>query len=212
MKRIFQRGITYFMLGLIKLVSFIFFPIKVYGRENFPKEGSFLICPNHISAFDIVPVNLAYGKPIKIMAKKELFKNKFVGGFFSTFGAFAIDRGKADMAAINYAEDMLRDGSPVCIFVEGTRTKDPEARPGRAKAGAALIASQAAVPVVPVGVVYRHKRPRLFSRIRVYIGTPIPAEELTVDKADRGALRRATERIMSEITALWEKGTEQWQK
>ena len=207
------KNIVYYMVcGLLKLLSFIFFPCKAVGVEKIPKGKNFILCPNHISWFDVVPINMAYMRPMNYMAKIELFKNKFVGGILGFFGAFPVNRGAGDKGALDRAGEMLKTDKPMCIFVEGTRTHNADASPGRAKSGAVLLASQAGCDLVPVAIVYKHGRPRLFSSTTVYFGEPLKAEEIKMDGVDRAALRRVSTEIMKRITDMWKAGTEKCRK
>ncbi len=208
----FKHLAYYICCYIIKLFSFVFYPCKAFGLANLPKNKPFIICPNHISMFDVVALNMVYTKPMHYMAKAELFENKLIGGVLSLFGAFPVKRGKGDVGAIQNAKQMLEFDEPMCIFIEGTRTKNSDASPGRAKSGAVLIASSVGCDIVPVAIVYNNSRPRIFSKTYVYFGTPIGSDELQVSSADRNEIRQATDRIMDEIIKMWKVGTEKCRK
>ena len=110
------------------------------------------------------------------------------------------------------AELMLKNNEPMCIFIEGTRTKNSDASPGKAKSGAVLIASSVCCDIVPVAIVYKHAKPRIFSKSYVYFGKPISSTELQIENNDRNDIRKAANRIMSTITDMWKAGTEQCRK
>ena len=204
--------VYYIVCGILKLLSFVFFPCKAVGLENLPKDKNYIICPNHISWFDVVPVSIAYIKPKNYMGKAELFKNKFLGAILKVFGAFPVNRGAGDRGALDMAATMLKSGKPMCIFIEGTRTRNEDASPGRAKSGAVLLASQADCDVVPVAIVYKHGRPRIFSSTTVYFGKPISADEMRIEGLSRADLRRVSTEIMDRITEMWRAGTEKCRK
>ena len=75
------------------------------------------------------------------MAKYEVFKNPIVGGILKSCNAFPIVRGKGDMTAVNYASDLIKQGKILCMFPEGTRSRD--GYPKKAKSGVGLIARNA---------------------------------------------------------------------
>ena len=209
----FLRHLVYYIVcGFLKIISFIFFPCKAVGTENIPKNKVFILCPNHISWFDVVPINMAYLRPMNYMAKMELFKNKFVGGILKFFGAFPVNRGAGDKGALDRAGQMLKTDKPMCIFIEGTRTRNADASPGRAKSGAVLLASQTDCDLVPVAIVYKHGRPRVFSSTTVYFGKPMGADEIKLEGFDRAELRRVSGEIMNRITDMWKAGTEECHK
>ncbi len=203
-----KNAVYYIICYILKFVSLIFYPCTAIGLNNLPKEGPFIICPNHISMFDIIALNMVRIKPMRYMAKAELFKNKIFGGILGFFGAFPVNRGKNDKTAVRSAENMLRSNEPMCIFIEGTRTKSKEGTPGRAKSGAVLIASTVGCDIIPVAIVYKHGRPRIFAKTYVYFGNPIKSDELKIVNGDRNEIRSAADKIMSNITEMWKAGTE----
>ncbi len=142
------------------------------------------------------------------MSKSELFKNKLSAAFFRFCGAFPVNRGQGDTSAIDSAESLVKEGKIFGIFIEGTRTKNPDASPGRAKSGAAVIAASTKSDILPVAVTYKHGRPRIFRRVVVRYGTPIKAEDLVLNDTSRTEIKKITGRIMSDITELWREETE----
>ena len=114
------------VVPLAWLIWPLVFRIRVYGWENLPREGGFIIAPNHISAIDPVFVVLArfWGKKMLILAKEELFeKSAFLRWFLLQVGAIPLARGKADTGALDEAVRDCRAGRGLLIFPEGTRTK-----------------------------------------------------------------------------------------
>ncbi len=210
--KFFKTVVYYIVCSILKLLSFVFYPCKVVGLENIPKDRQFIICANHISMLDIVVLNMVYMRPMHYMAKAELFKNKILGAFFGFFGAFPVNRGTGDMGAIEHAQNLLKDDKPMCIFIEGTRTKNKDGSPGRAKSGAVVIASKVGCDVVPIAIVYKHGRPRIFSSTTIYFGESITSNELQINDNSRADIRKATTLIMDKITEMWKAGTEQCRK
>jgi 1-acyl-sn-glycerol-3-phosphate acyltransferase len=119
-------------------------------------------------------------------------------------GAFPVRRGQRDIAAIETAVGLAREGHPVAMFPEGTRrrkglVKRFEARP---RSGAARIALEAGVPLVPVAVAGTDKLLRL-GKIRVTYGAPVEIDDLR-DREIAAAAAEATERLMAKILELEE--------
>jgi len=84
------------------------------------------------------------------MAKKELFRFRFIGYFIGGFGAFPVHRGQLDRKALYQAEQVLAEGLALVMFPEATRSKNAQLQP--AFPGSALIALRSGVPILPVGI------------------------------------------------------------
>lgn len=191
-------------IARIILLPFVFvcFRPKVTGKENVPRGGGYIICPNHISMFDVFVLLRAFNCQIRYMGKEELFKNPFSALLLKALGGFAVKRGKGDMEAIDKACNILEKGGVFGIFPEGTRSK--EIRPAKGKTGAAMISVRTKAPLLPVSIRYSTGKAKLFCKTYINIGEPIeynpPAEGETL----RSELRKITENLMGTITKLWE--------
>jgi 1-acyl-sn-glycerol-3-phosphate acyltransferase len=153
------------------------------------------------------------GRPPRFLAKDSLFRVPVVGWILRHAGQIPVVRGTRDAAAaVEAAVDAARSGECVIVYPEGTITKDPDLWPMAAKTGAARIALTAGVPVIPMAHwgaqdvmgPYR-KEFKAFPRktMHVLIGAPVDLDDLRTDgEPDAEALREATDRVMSAITAL----------
>ena len=140
----FLRFIYYwFCTFLVSIVSFIFYPCKVYGRENVPKKGGFILASNHESNLDPMLLPVACPRQMRFMAKEELFKNPIFGWVIRTGGGFPVKRGRADRGALNQFIEQLRAGYAVMIFPQGTRGGE------KPQAGVGFLAATSGLPVVP---------------------------------------------------------------
>ena len=179
-------------------VFHLLFPYKIIGKEKLrgQKEG-FVLCANHISLVD--PVYLVYAltrkNRIHIMAKGELFQNKLLGWFFTHVGAFAVNRG-VGAQALKTATKVLENGEALMIFPEGTRSKDGNL--GRGKMGAAMLVNAVDTYVLPVTIVTKGQKVRVFRKTTLIVGDPIvmPAQG---EKTQREHLKECTNLIMSAI-------------
>lgn len=188
---------------LIPIFKLLFF-YKINGKENVPNDGPYIICSNHLSNCDPVFLSITQRRQIYYMAKIELFKNPFMGWLYRQLGAFPVQRGAGDGKAINEAENIVRDGKLLGIFIEGTRSKTGEFL--RPKAGAAIVAHQMNVPVVPVCITPKKKKVRAFQKVIISVGKPITPQELGLEgEAGGEAYRSASRKIMEEIQKLREK-------
>ena len=188
----------YFVVAIVRIAMHIWFNLKFEGRENVPKGKAFVYASNHRSYADPVLVTLAGKGRFSFMAKKELFEKKFFAWLIRSLGAFPVDRGSGDTAAIDKAIDNVRNGTNLLIFPEGTRSKD--GRVGRGKTGVALIAAKSHADVVPVGITFEGKL-HFRSKIIVRVGKPIPAGTLAIDEGltDRELLRALKKNVMPPI-------------
>lgn len=186
------------------LVWHLVFPIKVVGRENLPRDGrGFVLAPNHLSAIDPVFVVIArfWGKKMLVMAKEEVMHvNPFFTWFFHQVGVFGVTRGRGDTSAVDNAIEEVKNGRGLLIFPEGTRSKTGE--PGKLKSGAFVVASAAGVDIVPCRIIYRHGHMRLFSRVRICFGEPIPAEKLFLGEHKSAAKLRENKQLLLDA---WQK-------
>jgi 1-acyl-sn-glycerol-3-phosphate acyltransferase len=141
----------YIGLGLSK----IFWRIKFTGTENIPADSGrgLLIAPNHQTYCDPVWVTLPVKRKFRYMAWDAAFEWFFLGGLMRRLGAFPVNttgkRGKLN--ALKNAVKFLREGSTLIVFPEGEREfADGKFLPF--KPGAAWIALEAGVPILPVTI------------------------------------------------------------
>lgn len=195
-----------FLLAFFKPLFWLLFPYKIVGKENVPPQGDatpLMLCPNHISNLDPVFLLMAMKRHVYYMAKAELFKNKLAAWFVGKkFGAFPVRRGEGDTSAIDTAKEIVQSGKILGIFPEGTRSKDGKL--GRAKSGAALIASQTGAYIVPTAIKAKGQKVRLFHRTTIIFGQPVSPAELHLDIPERPDLRYASRQIMDRIARLLE--------
>ena len=174
-----------FQKFVYQLVSKLFvFPIYKFvfkgtliGRENIPREGSFIVVSNHGSLLDPPLLGHALERNISFMAKEELFKIPFLGFVIKACGAYPVKRGIADKNTIKTACEKLSNNKSIGIFIDGTRQKN--GRVNKPKQGAALLAFKNQKLLLPVALVNSHKLIRFkfcipfFSKIVIKVGKPI---------------------------------------
>lgn len=179
------------------------FRLRARGRENIPSEGGFVLACNHVSSFDPWPLGLPIWPQrfLRFMAKSELYWFPLML-VLNGAGAFPVRRGQADAEAIETAVRLAREGNVVAMFPEGTRrrkglVKRFEARP---RTGAARIALEAGVPLVPAAVQGTDRLLRL-GPLRVVYGAPVDIDDLRSGDV-RDAAHEATARLMARIEEL----------
>jgi 1-acyl-sn-glycerol-3-phosphate acyltransferase len=123
--------------------------LAVSGLDRVPEKGPVIYMGNHQGNFDILALTLAIPRRFSWLAKEELFRVPFFGGAMRRAGYIPLDRsdGRRALKSIDAAARKIREGVSVVIFPEGTRTHDGNLLPF--KKGGFILASRAAVPVVP---------------------------------------------------------------
>jgi 1-acyl-sn-glycerol-3-phosphate acyltransferase len=177
--------------------------LRAEGSENLPAEGGYVLAANHISNLDPWPLGLPLwpSRFLRFMAKSELYWWP-LGRVITAGGGFPVRRGERDLEAINRAIELARQGNVVAMFPHGTRQRKGLVKRYEAKAhtGAARIALEAGVPLVPAAIAGTDRLSKL-GPLRVRYGTPIPLEDLK-DEDPGIAAREATDRLMAEIDRL----------
>jgi putative phosphoserine phosphatase/1-acylglycerol-3-phosphate O-acyltransferase len=196
---------------VVRPEAFPYARFDITGTERIPRSGPILIASNHRSYFDVVALALIaarIGRPVRFLAKRELFDAPVVGRVTRAIGGIPVDRGSGSDRPLREATAALRAGEVVIILPEGTIPRgeaffDPKLR---GKTGTARLAIATGAPVVPVGLwgtervwprsgrlpnVTAVKDP---PKIRVRVGWPI-------DLSGPDAVAD-TERLMDEISVL----------
>ena len=179
------------------------FRLRATGSENLPREGGFVLAANHWSNFDPWPlgVPLFPGRFLRFMAKSELFWFP-LSAIIRAGGGFRVRRGERDEQAISTAVDLCRHGHAVVMFPEGTRRRKGLRKRFEARwhTGAARIALEAEVPLVPAGISGTERLSRL-GPLRVAYGAPVDVDDLHGLPIDERA-QMATDRLEEAIGRL----------
>lgn len=183
-------------VAVVKTFMKFWFKIDLVNYERFEKvKTGCIVAPNHISAWETVIMPVLSKKVMYMMAKEELFKNKIVGGFLKQMKAFPIARKKNDLGAIKSCVKLLKEGKAICMFPEGTRSKDGTMN---FKTGVSMIAHSAKVPVIPVGIVAENNF-RFRSVVHVVYGEPIYFTDYYDKKINKQDLTEMTDKIKNGV-------------
>ena len=176
---------------------------RAVGVEHMPHEGGLVLAANHSSNFDPWPLGIPLfpRRFLRFMAKSELFWFP-LGKIITAAGAFPVRRGERDEEAIATAIALCRDGHAVVMFPEGTRRVKGLRKKHEARwhTGAARIALEAGVPLVPAGISGTDRLGRL-GRLRVRFGAAVELGDLRDLLPAEGA-QIATDRLRSAIAEL----------
>lgn len=190
------------------LVDFFFkrmYKITYVGMENIPKDGPLIVACNHQHALDPFIISNSCPRVVHYMAKKELFKNPIAAKLIITLNSFPIERGIGDMKAVNYSCELVRNGMVFGIFPEGTRQHTY--RPAEhGKSGVAWVLRETGADLLPVSI-YTDEQFKRGTKLTVRYGKVIKNEEFEFTKPHSvKELHKATDKVMAEITKLWEEG------
>jgi 1-acyl-sn-glycerol-3-phosphate acyltransferase len=143
--------VLYFVLrASCVFIAKTIFRIKIFGRENIPTQGGFIIAGNHVSFLDPVVFGLACPRRLHYMARHTLFRHPLFKLLISNLNAFPIRRGRADLRALREAVRRVKRGGGLLVFPEGSRSNNGQLNSG--KAGVGFLAAQLGVPVIPAFV------------------------------------------------------------
>lgn len=170
-RRIFLFLITHvFYMIRFKLV----YRLEVHGKENIPKDNSFIIAANHLSTLDPPLVCAVMDRGVAYMAKIELFENFFMRWWLNWLGAFAVDRENVSVSTMKTVKSIKKTNWVLGIFPQGTRQLDGEIK--NITKGFASIAKSNKCGILPIGIIGTDevKRIPFTGKIIVNIGEVIP--------------------------------------
>jgi 1-acyl-sn-glycerol-3-phosphate acyltransferase len=185
-----------FAIIVTTIVFKLIFRVEVINRDKIPQKGPALLCANHNTFLDMFLLGYRLDRWIHWMAKEELFRNPITGFIFKKLSAFPVKRGTADVGSVKNAYRLLEEGKIVGIFPQGTRRHAGGA--SRVKSGAAMIAANAGVPIIPATVKGTYK---LFSKMTVNFGDPFMISKHE-DKLTKEELAEISTDIINRIYSL----------
>jgi 1-acyl-sn-glycerol-3-phosphate acyltransferase len=195
--------------GLRVFCALFVVPLYRYGArggQHVPSNGGVILAVSHKSWWDPIFTGLALKRPMRIMAKEELFRAWWSRWVVVSLGAYPIKRGRSDVEALHASLDILADGDQLLMFPEGHRYHDDAIHPFHP--GIALLAARSGRPVVPMAIrgskqMAVNKWPR-FPRVRVAVGPPVDLSGLqgsTKERHEEAAerARRAVEQLYDSL-------------
>jgi 1-acyl-sn-glycerol-3-phosphate acyltransferase len=188
---------------ILTLPTILLFRTRGIGVGHVPKQGPVILAPNHFSAWDHFFAGVYLRRPVRFMAKSQLFKHPVVEFIFFHGGVFPVRRGNRDVEAFITAKTILGKGGLVLIYIEGGRSRSREL--GDPKPGVGRLALETGVPVIPVAIhgsagVRRWKRFR-FPKVTVQFGEPLtyPVEE----NASRERHQQVSDQVFDRVREMY---------
>jgi 1-acyl-sn-glycerol-3-phosphate acyltransferase len=174
--------------------------LRDYGVERVPLEGGIVIAANHFSWIDPPSLGAVSPRPVFFMAKVEAHRVPGLGQLLRSFGAFPVRRGESDREAVRTMREIVSSGNALGMFVEGTRQRSGV--PGKAQPGAAMVALNESVPIVPAAIHgSQYWRIGNFAPVSIAWGEPMMFDGLP--KGGRG-YKEASVEVERKLRELWE--------
>jgi long-chain acyl-CoA synthetase len=202
--------VTSFRYAAVKMLYLLFkvlLRLRAAGLENLPRKGPFLLCPNHLSYIDplVVLAPLPYDvlERVFFVGASDFFVSPLMKLLARVANIFPVDPDTHLLRAMKVGDRGLRSGRILCIFPEGARSFD--GRLGEFKKGAAILAREIGVPMVPVAIRGTHQvwardsRKIRLHKVEVLFGEPLEAgarEDTSPYQADTDRLRQAVAGLM----------------
>ncbi|MEU2716385.1 lysophospholipid acyltransferase family protein [Streptomyces sp. NPDC007205] len=179
--------------------------IDCQGSENIPRSGGAVLVSNHISYLDFIFNGLAalpQKRLVRFMAKEAVFRHRISGPLMRGMKHIPVDR-KQGEAAYAHALDSLRSGEVIGVFPEATISQSFTLK--SFKSGAARLAQDAGVPLIPMAVwgtqrLWTKGQPRNFKRdhlpVTIRVGEAVEAPRDQYAGAITRRLRGAVQELL----------------
>jgi 1-acyl-sn-glycerol-3-phosphate acyltransferase len=188
---------------VLRPLFWLYFRMRGEGLANVPRDGRFLLAPNHVSMLDWAFISYFLPDLVRFVVDRSFYDAPVLGFGLRVNGAIPIRTGRPDARGIRLAHAVLEADEPLILFPEGAISHT--GRPNRGQPGIISLAATTRTPIVPVAVRgafdafprwRRLPRPR---RVTVVFGRPLPPPPLA---DDRGARQAQADGLMAHIAAL----------
>jgi 1-acyl-sn-glycerol-3-phosphate acyltransferase len=173
---------------------------RAEGAANLPASGPAIVVVDHKSYIDPVVIGMTFDRPLRYLAKKEVFEVPGLRELITSLGAFPIDRGAGDREALARSLEILERGEVLLMFPEGHRFGDEQVH--EFLPGVAMLALRSGAPVVPMAT--KGTQAVLsggFPALRVAVGPPLDLG--AVQGRGSRAYREAAARMQAAVTELY---------
>ena len=183
----------------------LFHGFRVQGLENIPKDKPFILACNHLSFFDPPAIGCKIPRNLHYFARDSLFFWP-LGLLISSLNSIPVNRGQLDLGTLRKVLKVLKNGHPILVFPEGTRSEDGELQ--EPQKGLGLLVAKSSVGVIPARIYgsgkafgKKHLIPRIGRKIYINIGVEISFDDPKGLKSKKNYLEISTT-VMSAIEKL----------
>ena len=183
----------------------LFHGFRVQGLENIPKDKPFILACNHLSFFDPPAIGCKIPRNLHYFARDSLFFWP-LGLLISSLNSIPVNRGQLDLGTLRKVLKVLKNGHPILVFPEGTRSEDGELQ--EPQKGLGLLVAKSSVGVIPARIYgsgkafgKKHLIPRIGRKIYINIGVEISFDDPKDVKSKKNYLEISTT-VMSAIEKL----------
>lgn len=177
--------------------------ISYIGRENVPKDRAVLYVGNHNSYFDILLTYSQCPGLTGYVAKSEMLRYPLLRDWMKRLYCVFLDRSdlRAGMQMILTCIDYIKNGISICIFPEGTRSKDGQMQPFHE--GSLKMTAKTGCPIIPMAIsnsaqIFENHMPFVRPcKVIVEYGAPVYPKELS--KEDQKFLGAYTQKKIQEM-------------
>lgn len=186
------------LVALFRLLSDSVFRVHAGQLAGVPARGPLIIVMNHINILEIPTIYARLQpRPVHGLVLADHWKNPVVAWGLNACGSIPLQRGGGNLASINQALQVLRQGGILLIMPEGTRSRDGKLQP--AHPGVVLLASRSGAPLLPIvthgGEKYQHNLKKL-RRTDFYITVGKP---FTLQAGDKAVASQARKQMLDEL-------------
>ena len=193
-----------------QFVSYFYFKLfhrfEVYGLENIPAKGAFILASNHQSFFDPPALGCRIKRNLHYFARNSLFFWP-LGSLIRRLNSIPVDRKKLDLKTLRKVLQVLKNGDPLLVFPEGTRSKDGNLASGQK--GIGLIVAKAGVPVLPARITGGCDIlgpgkiiPRIGIKLSVHFGELCQCHEIDPDPNEEDRYQKISDRVINRISKI----------
>jgi 1-acyl-sn-glycerol-3-phosphate acyltransferase len=208
------------LAAIVVPLASLLFKLEIRDGHKLPREGAYVLAPNHASEIDPIVVALAVwrmGRAPRFMAKESLFRVPVLGWVLRSTGMVPVARSASTAAAratLEASETLVRHGRGVIVYPEGSLTREPDLWPMRGKTGAVRLALAGGIPLIPMAqwgaqqVLPRYGKLKLWPlrrRVTVIVGDPVDLSAYVQSATQPAALVAATDVVMGDISDLLSK-------
>ena len=183
----------------------LFHGFRIQGLENIPKDKPFILACNHLSFFDPPAIGCKIPRNLHYFARDSLFFWP-LGLLISSLNSIPVNRGQLDLGTLRKVLKVLKNGHPILVFPEGTRSEDGELQDPQK--GLGLLVAKSSVGVIPARIYgsgkafgKNHLIPRIGRKIYINIGVEISFDDPKDVKSKKNYLEIST-KVMSAIEKL----------